>query len=137
MLAKFTNVLFAIITTLLLVVVIGLMIKTNNLEKENNKLLKEKGEQAVVIATKTIELNNKIVEVTRVPSVKYEEKIIRAKPVIEYVTKEAVKIVNNPIYLNVCFDNAGVRFTNDLIELGYPDDSRTTSEPQLSMSETN
>ncbi len=137
MLAKFTNVLFAIITTLLLVVVIGLMIKTNNLEKENNKLLKEKGEQAVVIATKTIELNNKIVEVIRVPSVKYEEKIIRAKPVIEYVTKEAVKIVNNPIYLNVCFDNAGVRFTNDLIELGYPDDSRTTSEPQLSMSETN
>ena len=137
MLAKFTNVLFAIITTLLLVVVIGLMIKTNILEKENNKLLKEKGEQAVVIATKTIELNNKIVEVIRVPSVKYEEKIIRAKPVIEYVTKEAVKIVNNPIYLNVCFDNAGVRFTNDLIELGYPDDSRTTSEPQLSMSETN
>ena len=137
MLAKFTNVLFAIITTLLLVVVIGLMIKTNNLEKENNKLLKEKGEQAVVIATKTIELNNKIVEVIRVPSVKYEEKNIRAKPVIEYVTKEAVKIVNNPIYLNVCFDNAGVRFTNDLIELGYPDDSRTTSEPQLSMSETN
>lgn len=137
MLAKFTNVLFAIITTLLLVVVIGLMIKTTNLEKENNKLLKEKGEQAVVIATKTIELNNKIVEVIRVPSVKYEEKIIRAKPVIEYVTKEAVKIVNNPIYLNVCFDNAGVRFTNDLIELGYPDDSRTTSEPQLSMSETN
>ena len=137
MLAKFTNVLFAIITTLLLVVVIGFMIKTNNLEKENNKLLKEKGEQAVVIATKTIELNNKIVEVIRVPSVKYEEKIIRAKPVIEYVTKEAVKIVNNPIYLNVCFDNAGVRFTNDLIELGYPDDSRTTSEPQLSMSETN
>ena len=137
MLAKFTNVLFAIITTLLLVVVIGLMIKTNNLEKENNKLLKEKGEQAVVIATKTIELNNKIVEVIRVPSVKYEEKIIRAKPVIEYVTKEAVKIVNNPIYLNVCFDNAGVRLTNDLIELGYPDDSRSTSEPQLSMSETN
>ena len=137
MLAKFTNVLFAIITTLLLVVVIGLMIKTTNLEKENDKLLKEKGEQAVVIATKTIELNNKIVEVIRVPSVKYEEKIIRAKPVIEYVTKEAVKIVNNPIYLNVCFDNAGVRFTNDLIELGYPDDSRTTSEPQLSMSETN
>ena len=137
MLAKFTNVLFAIITTLLLVVVIGLMIKTTNLEKENNKLLKEKGEQAVVIATKTIELNNKIVEVIRVPSVKYEEKIIRAKPVIEYVTKEAVKIVSNPIYLNMCFDNAGVRFTNDLIELGYPDDSRTTSEPQLSMSETN
>ena len=137
MLAKFTNVLFAIITTLLLVVVIGLMIKTNNLEKENNKLLKEKGEQAVVIATKTIELNNKIVEVIRVPSVKYEEKIIRAKPVIEYVTKEAVKIVSNPIYLNMCFDDAGVQLTNDLIELGYPDDSRTTSEPQLSMSETN
>lgn len=137
MLAKLTNVLFAVIAMLLLVVVIGLMIKTNNLEKENNKLLKEKGEQAVVIATKTIELNNKIVEVIRVPSVKYEEKIIRAKPVIEYVTKEAVKIVSNPIYLNVCFDNAGVRFTNDLIELGYPDDSRTTSEPQLSMSETN
>ena len=137
MLAKFTNVLFAVIATLLLVVVIGLMIKITNLEKENYKLLKEKGEQAVVIATKTIELNNKIVEVIRVPSVKYEEKIIRAKPVIEYVTKEAVKIVNNPIYLNVCFDNAGVRFTNDLIELGYPDDSRTTSEPQLSMSETN
>ena len=137
MLAKFTNVLFAIITTLLLVVVIGLMIKTTNLEKENDKLLKEKGEQAVVIAEKTIELNNKVVEVVHVPSIKYEEKIIRAKPVIEYVTKEAVKIVNNPIYLNVCFDNAGVRFTNDLIELGYPDDSRTTSEPQLSMSETN
>ena len=137
MLAKFTNVLFAIITTLLLVVVIGLMIKTNNLEKENNKLLKEKGEQAVVIATKTIELNNKIVEVIRVPSVKYEEKIIRAKPVIEYVTKEAVKIVNNPIYLNVCFDNAGVQFTNDLIELGYPNDSGVTSEPKLTMSETN
>ena len=137
MLAKFTNVLFAIITTLLLVVVIGLMIKTTNLEKENDKLLKEKGEQAVVIAEKTIELNNKVVEVVHVPSIKYEEKIIHAKPVIEYVTKEAVKIVNNPIYLNVCFDNAGVRFTNDLIELGYPDDSRTTSEPQLSMSETN
>ena len=130
MLAKFTNVLFAIITTLLLVVVIGLMIKTTNLEKENDKLLKEKGEQAVVIATKTIELNNKIVEVIRVPSVKYEEKIIRAKPVIEYVTKEAVKIVNNPIYLNVCFDNAGVRFTNDLIELGRPIDTGTTSEPK-------
>ena len=79
MLAKFTNVLFAIITTLLLVVVIGLMIKTNNLEKENNKLLKEKGEQAVVIATKTIELNNKVVEVVHVPSVKYEEKIIEFK----------------------------------------------------------
>ena len=137
MLAKFTNVLFAIITTLLLVVVIGLMIKTTNLEKENNKLLKEKGEQAVVIAKKTVELNNKVVEVVHVPSVKYEEKIIHAKPVIEYVKREAVKIVNNPIYLNVCFDNAGVRFTNDLIELGYPDDSRTTSEPQLSMSETN
>ena len=137
MLAKFTNVLFAIITTLLLVVVIGLMIKTTNLEKENDKLLKEKGEQAVVIAEKTIELNNKVVEVVHVPSIKYEEKIIHAKPVIEYVTKEAVKIVSNPIYLNMCFDNAVVRFTNDLIELGYPDDSRTTSEPQLSMSETN
>ena len=137
MLAKFTNVLFAIITTLLLVVVIGLMIKTTNLEKENDKLLKEKGEQAVVITEKTIELNNKVVEVVHVPSIKYEEKIIHAKPVIEYVTKEAVKIVSNPIYLNMCFDNAGVRFTNDLIELGYPDDSRTTSEPQLSMSETN
>lgn len=137
MLAKFTNVLFAIITTLLLVVVIGLMIKTTNLEKENNKLLKEKGEQAVVIAEKTIELNNKVVEVVHVPSVKYEEKIIHAKPVIEYVTKEAVKIVNNPIYLNMCFDNAGVRFTNDLIELGYPNDSGVTSEPKLTMSETN
>ena len=137
MLAKFTNVLFAIITTLLLVVVIGLMIKTNNLEKENNKLLKEKGEQAVVIATKTIELNNKIVEVIRVPSVKYEEKIIRAKPVIEYVTKEAVKIVSNPIYLNMCFDSAGVQLTNDLIELGHPYDTTATSEPEFTMSETN
>lgn len=137
MLAKFTNVLFAVIATLLLVVVIGLMIKTNNLEKENNKLLKEKGEQAVVIATKTIELNNKIVEVVHVPSVKYEEKIIHAKPVIEYVTKEAVKIVNNPIYLNMCFDNAGVRFTNDLIELGYTDDLGAASEPKFSLPETN
>ena len=137
MLAKFTNVLFAIITTLLLVVVIGLMIKTTNLEKENNKLLKEKSEQAVAIAEKTIELNNKVVEVVHVPSIKYEEKIIHAKPVIEYVTKEAIKIVNNPIYLNVCFDNAGVQFTNDLIELGYPNDSGVTSEPKLTMSETN
>ena len=137
MLAKFTNVLFAIITTLLLVVVIGLMIKTNNLEKENNKLLKEKGEQAVVIATKTIELNNKIVEVIRVPSIKYEEKIIHAKPVIEYVTKEAVKIVSNPIYLNMCFDNAGVQLTNDLIELGHPYDTTATSEPEFTMPETN
>lgn len=137
MLAKFTNVLFAIITTLLLVVVIGLMIKTTNLEKENNKLLKEKSEQAVVIAEKTVELNNKVVEVVHVPSIKYEEKIINAKPVIEYVTKEAIKIVNNPIYLNVCFDNAGVQFTNDLIELGYPNDSGVTSGPKLTMSETN
>ena len=137
MLAKFTNVLFAIITTLLLVVVIGLMIKTTNLEKENDKLLKEKGEQAVVIATKTIELNNKIVEVIRVPSIKYEEKIIHAKPVIEYVTKEAVKIVSNPIYLNMCFDNAGVQLTNDLIELGHPYDTTATSEPEFTMSETN
>ena len=137
MLAKFTNVLFAVITTLLLVVVIGLMIKTTNLEKENNKLLKEKGEQAVVIAKKTVELNNKIVEVVHVPSVKYEEKIIHAKPVIEYVTKEAVKIVNNPIYLNVCLDDPGLQFTNSLIELGYPDDSGAASEPKLPMSETN
>lgn len=136
MLAKFTNVLFAIITTLLLVVVIGLMIKTNNLEKENNKLLKEKGEQAVIIAEKTTELNNKTVEVVHVPSVKYEEKIIHAKPVIEYVTKEAVKIVNNPVYLSMCFDDAGVRFTNDLIELGYPDDTRAASEPEHTLSET-
>ena len=135
MLAKFTNVLFAIITTLLLVVVIGLMIKTTNLEKENNKLLKEKGEQAVVIAEKTIELNNKVVEVVHVPSVKYEEKIIHAKPVIEYVTKEAVKIVNNPIYLNMCLDDPGLQLTNDLIELGYPDDTRTTSEPEQSLPE--
>ncbi len=137
MLAKFTNVLFAIITTLLLVVVIGLMIKTTNLEKENDKLLKEKGEQAVAIAEKTIELNNKVVEVVHVPSIKYEEKIIHAKPVIEYVTKEAIKIVNNPIYLNVCFDNAGVQFTNDLIELGHPYDTTATSEPEFTMSETN
>lgn len=137
MLAKFTNVLFAIITTLLLVVVIGLMIKTTNLEKENNKLLKEKGEQAVVIAKKTVELNNKTVEVVHVPSVKYEEKIIHAKPVIEYVTKEAVKIVNNPIYLGMCFDDSGVQFTNDLIELGYPDDSGAASEPEQSVPETN
>lgn len=137
MLAKFTNVLFAVITTLLLVVVIGLMIKTTNLEKENNKLLKEKGEQAVVIAKKTIELNNKVVEVVHVPSVKYEEKIIHAKPVIEYVTKEAVKIVNTPIYLNVCFDNSGVQFTNDLIELGHTDDSGVASEPEFSLPETN
>ena len=135
MLAKFTNVLFAIITTLLLVVVIGLMIKTTNLEKENDKLLKEKGEQAVVIAEKTIELNNKVVEVVHVPSVKYEEKIIHAKPVIEYVTKEAVKIVNNPIYLNMCLDDPGLQLTNDLIELGYPDDTRTTSEPEQSLPE--
>ncbi len=54
MLAKFTNVLFAVIATLLLVVVIGLMIKITELEKENHKLLKEKAEQAVVIAEKTI-----------------------------------------------------------------------------------
>ena len=137
MLAKFTNVLFAIITTLLLVVVIGLMIKTTNLEKENDKLLKEKGEQAVAIAEKTIELNNKVVEVVHVPSIKYEEKIIHAKPVIEYVTKEAVKIVSNPVYLNVCFDDSGVRFTNDLIELGRPIDTGTTSEPEFTMPETN
>lgn len=137
MLAKFTNVLFAVITTLLLVVVIGLMIKTTNLEKENDKLLKEKGEQTVVIAEKTIELNNKVVEVVHVPSIKYEEKIIHAKPVIEYVTKEAVKVVNNPIYLNMCFDNAGVQFTNDLIELGHPYDTRATSEPEFTVSETN
>ena len=137
MLAKFTNVLFAIITTLLLVVVIGFMIKTTNLEKENDKLLKEKGEQAVVIAEKTIELNNKVVEVVHVPSIKYEEKIIHAKPVIEYVTKEAIKIVNNPIYLNMCFDNAGVQLTNDLIELGHPYDTTATSEPEFTMSETN
>ena len=137
MLAKFTNVLFAIITTLLLVVVIGLMIKTTNLEKENDKLLKEKGEQAVVIAEKTIELNNKVEEVVHVPSIKDEEKISRAKPVIEYVTKEAVKIVSNPIYLNMCFDNAGVQLTNDLIELGYPNDRGVTSDPKLTMSETN
>ena len=137
MLAKFTNVLFAVITTLLLVVVIGLMIKTTNLEKENDKLLKEKGEQTVVIAEKTIELNNKVVEVVHVPSIKYEEKIIHAKPVIEYVTKEAIKVVNNPIYLNMCFDNAGVQFTNDLIELGHPYDTGTTSEPEFTMPETN
>lgn len=137
MLAKFTNVLFAVITTLLLVVVIGLMIKTTNLEKENDKLLKEKGEQTVVIAEKTIELNNKVVEVVHVPSIKYEEKIIHAKPVIEYVTKEAIKVVNNPIYLNMCFDNAGVQFTNDLIELGHPYDTRATSEPEFTVSETN
>ena len=136
MLAKFTNVLFAVIATLLLVVVIGLMIKITNLEKENNKLLKEKGEQAVVIAEKTVELNNKVVEVVHVPSVKYEEKIIHAKPVIEYVTKEAVKIVNNPVYLNVCLDDPGLQLTNDLIELGYPDDTRTTSEPEQSLPET-
>ena len=135
MLAKFTNVLFAVIATLLLIVVIGLMIKITNLEKENNKLLKEKAEQAVVIAEKTIELNNKVVEVVHVPSVKYEEKIIHAKPVIEYVTKEAVKIVNNPIYLNMCLDDPGLQLTNDLIELGRPIDTRTTSEPKQSLPE--
>ena len=135
MLAKFTNVLFAVIATLLLVVVIGLMIKITNLEKENHKLLKEKCEQAVVIAEKTIELNNKVVEVVHVPSVKYEEKIIHAKPVIEYVTKEAVKIVNNPIYLNMCLDDPGLQLTNDLIELGRPIDTRTTSEPEQSLPE--
>ena len=130
MLVKFTNILFAIITTLLVVLVIGLMIKVTNLEKENIKLLKEKSDQAVIIAEKTTELNNKIVEVVHVPSVKYEEKIIHAKPVIEYVTKDAVKIVNNPIYLNVCFDNSGVQFTNSLIELGYTDDLGAASEPE-------
>ena len=135
MLAKFTNVLFAVIATLLLIVVIGLMIKITNLEKENHKLLKEKCEQAVVIAEKTIELNNKVVEVVHVPSVKYEEKIIHAKPVIEYVTKEAVKIVNNPIYLNMCLDDPGLQLTNDLIELGRPIDTRTTSEPEQSLPE--
>ena len=133
MLAKFTNVLFAIITTLLLIIIIGLMIKTTELEKENNKLIKEKSEQAVVIAEKTVELNNKTVEVVHVPSVKYEEKIIHAKPVIEYITKEAVKIINNPVYLNVCFDNSGVRFTNDLIELGRAVDTGVTSEPEQSL----
>lgn len=137
MLAKFTNVLFAIITTLLLVLVIGLMIKTNNLEKENSQLLKEKGEQAVVIAEKTTELNNKLVEVIHVPSVKYEEKIIHAKPVVEYVTKEAVKIVNNPVYLNICFDNAGVQFTNDLIELGRSDGAGAASEPSIPLPKAN
>ena len=136
MLAKFTNVLFAVIATLLLVVVIGLMIKTNDLEKENNKLLKEKGEQAVVIAEKTVELNNKVVEAVHVPSVKYEEKIIHAKPVIEYVTKEAVKIIDNPIYLNVCLDDSGLQLTNSLIELGRPIDTGTTSEPKQSLPET-
>ena len=135
MLAKFTNVLFAVIATLLLVVVIGLMIKITNLEKENHKLLKEKAEQAVVIAEKTIELNNKVVEVVHVPSVKYEEKIVHAKPVIEYVTKEAVKIVNNPIYLNMCLDDPGLQLTNDLIELGRPIDTGTTSEPEQSLPE--
>lgn len=135
MLAKFTNVLFAVIATLLLVVVIGLMIKITELEKENHKLLKEKAEQAVVIAEKTIELNNKVVEVVHVPSVKYEEKIIHAKPVIEYVTKEAVKIVNNPIYLNVCLDDPGLQLTNSLIELGYPDDTGITSELELPLPE--
>ena len=136
MLAKFTNVLFAVIATLLLVVVIGLMIKITNLEKENYKLLKEKGEQAVVIAEKTVELNNKVVEAVHVPSVKYEEKIIHAKPVIEYVTKEAVKIIDNPIYLNVCLDDSGLQLTNSLIELGRPIDTGTTSEPKQSLPET-
>ncbi len=137
MLAKFTNVLFAVIATLLLVVVIGLMIKITELEKENDKLLKEKGEQAVVIAEKTIELNNKVVEVVHVPSIKYEEKIIHAKPVIEYVTREAVKIIDNPIYLNVCLDDPGLQLTNSLIELGYPHNSGAASEPEFPLPEVN
>ena len=129
MLAKFTNVLFAVTTVLLLILIIGLFIKIRDLDDENTKLLKEKSEQAVVIAEKTTQLNNKVVEVVHVPSVKYEEKIIHAKPVIEYVTKEAVKIVSNPIYLNTCFDSAGVQFTNTLIELGHADNTAAASEP--------
>ena len=75
-------------------------------------------------------------EVVHVPSVKYEEKIIHAKPVIEYVTKEAVKIIDNPIYLNVCLDDSGLQLTNSLIELGRPIDTGTTSEPKQSLPET-
>ena len=129
MLAKFTNVLFAVITTILLILVIVLLFRVNNLNNENNQLLKEKSEQAVIIAEKTTKLNNKIVEVVHVPSVKYEEKIIHAKPIIEYVTKETVKIVDNPIYLNVCFDDAGVRSTNTLIELDSTYNQSAASEP--------
>ena len=129
MLTKITNIIFAVIVVILLILVVTLFSKTNDLEKENLLLLKKKSEQAVIIAEKTTQLNNKIVEVVHVPSVRYEEKIIQAKPIIEYVTKETLKIVDNPVYLNVCFDNDGLRITNTLIELGNSNPTGTSSEP--------
>ena len=131
MLAKFTNVLFAVITCLLIVLLIGSVIKINNLDKEVRTLTKEKNDVQVVVAEQTIKLNEKTVEVVHVPSVRYEEKIIQAKPIIEYVTKETFKIVDNPIYLNVCFSDDGVRATNTLIELGHTNDTGAASEPSI------
>ena len=131
MLAKFTNVSFAVITCLLIVLLIGSVIKINNLDKEVRTLTKEKNDVQVVVAEQTIKLNEKTVEVVHVPSVRYEEKIIQAKPIIEYVTKETFKIVDNPIYLNVCFSDDGVRATNTLIELGHTNDTGAASEPSI------
>ena len=131
MLAKFTNVSFAVITCLLVVLLIGSVIKINNLDKEVRTLTKEKNDVQVVVAEQTIKLNEKTVEVVHVPSVRYEEKIIQAKPIIEYVTKETFKIVDNPIYLNVCFSDDGVRATNTLIELGHTNDTGAASEPSI------
>ena len=129
MVTKLTNVLFVTVTTLLIVMVLGLMIKANNLDKEVRSLTKEKNDVVVVIAEQKTKLNEKLVEVVHVPSVRYEEKIIQAKPIIEYVTKETLKIVDNPVYLNVCFDNDGLRITNTLIELGNSNPTGTSSEP--------
>lgn len=131
MLTKFTNIIFSVIIAVLLTLAIALFVKVNNLQKENVLLIKKKSEQEVIIAEKTTKLNNKTVEVVHVPSVRYEEKIVQAKPIIEYVTKETVKIVDRPVYSNVCFDSDGVRLTNTLIELGSSSDSNITSKPGI------
>lgn len=128
MLTKITNIIFAVIVVILLILVVTLFSKTNDLEKENLLLLKKKSEQAVIIAEKTTQLNNKIVEVVHVPSVRYEEKIIQAKPIIEYVTKETIKIIDRPVYSNMCFDSDGLHLTNALIQLNHTDGNTTASK---------
>lgn len=116
------------IIVVLFVTVIGLMIKLSTMEK---KLFQAQLSEAASLtrALKATEsLNNQAVQMVDVPSIVYQDRIVKEKPKIEYITKEVEKLVMLPSYSNTCFDASGVQLANSIINRTY-DNPTTTSQP--------
>lgn len=127
MLNKHLTAIFLSIIAGLCIVVICMLLRINSLDNSLSKTQKQLIEKQLVIAKQTTQLNSKLVEVVYSPNVEYVEKKIYEKPTIEYVTKEAIKIVDRPVYSNTCLDDDGLQLIKKLTDPSPTNNTSTTN----------